>query len=160
MKIQDAIKQAGEGGKIFKREWTASGRLGVFKDCNDVWKWVSNGEDFRPSMNIMLADDWEVVAPDIEVGDVVAHKNCQGDKCEVMKINDEIACVMQISSTVCACDSGIEYFTFIRKGDKKIVVKGCTAWKESNKRFASLLIEGVELKEGSKYTAVLTEETE
>jgi len=112
MKIQDAIKQAGEGGKIFKREWTASGRLGVFKDCNNVWKWVNNGQDFRPSMNVMLAEDWEVVAPDI------------------------------------------------RKGDKKIVVKGCTAWKESNKRFASLLIEGVELKEGSKYTAVLPEETE
>jgi hypothetical protein len=82
MNIQDAIKQAGEGGKIRRKQW--AGEVPSFIIPSDERKEIFLEKEWfgknRLQVRDILATNWEVVAPDIEVGDVV--DSCDTDPCE------------------------------------------------------------------------------
>jgi len=70
-----------------------------------------------------LKEAWEVVTPDIQVGDVVQHMNCTEESaCSVMAMERDIAHLLSHKNAngVCSCTKRVAVLTFIRRPERYV----------------------------------------
>jgi hypothetical protein len=128
MNIQDAIKQAGEGGKYKRESWEHKDYL---KSIDGIAYVNETGVEARILLKDLIADDWEVVQPEFEFGDEVTRNSmdkCLKCECKVLHEDTRGALTLRIwngpeNNCACVCDV-LSSIALIRKAPKKHVFEG------------------------------------
>jgi len=141
MNIQDAIKQAGEGGKIRRGDWSLEVPnliIPSYSNGNLEYESEWEGGQYLSTDNITTTK-WEVVAPEIEVekGDIFKGANCDNGVCEIVGIGSSEYALERIDNgRPCVCSifkSAIDTEKLIRKGNNKHVFEGVCISYEGRK---------------------------
>jgi hypothetical protein len=164
MYIHEAIEKAGEGGKIRRRGWmpdehvvSISGTSARSEDYLQYQSKNSEGHNMVPLIADLTADDWEVVAPEIQVGDIVLpYDNPTSHKGTVVEMgNGDKCCVKWMLGTLEIRHIGS--LEFISRPEKPVDivyenVYDIEAWNKDGKKV-------IETEQGKRYTMTLTEVT-
>jgi hypothetical protein len=137
MRIHEAIEKAGEGGRVRRKNWGDEYEIG-YKDKGG-WVNLKSSDDKHPkgeraliSIIDAIEPDWEVVEPEIGVGDEVSPYHRPSQKCVVIGISCGVA-YHQDSVTGEIVGDLVNSLTLIRKAPEKHVFEGVCISYEGRK---------------------------
>lgn len=165
MTIQEAIRQAGEGGGI-KRPFFAKGAYVKINSNGRYMEYIwSTGkeEKWYVAARDILADDWEVITSEIGVGDTVEvsspNKICTRG-CKISSMGCGTVTLFTTNLEACACKESIRFLTLIRKGPKVLTFKDVKGKYIDVVKGAHSSDVHINLDNSKCYTLTLTEEKE